>query len=125
MVPTRRVLQAQVGKRCPSLCLCKALTPRQGARCPTFERVKLFIIICIFCAYTWTISGERLQDHWSSGLSIVLLRFISVIIQVSFGTQAPHILSAVVIRVGVNVAIKTELFYIVLTLQKHALHQYD
>ena len=84
---------------------------------------KLFIIICIFCAYTWTISGERLQDHWSSGLSIVLLRFISVIIQVFFGTQAPHILSAAVIRVGVNVAIKTELFYIVLTLQKHALHQ--
>ena len=67
---------------------------------------KLFIIICIFCAYTWTISGERLQDHWSSGLSIVLLRFISVIIQVSFGTQAPHILSAVVIRVGVNIAIQ-------------------
>ena len=87
---------------------------------------KLFIIIiCIFCGYTWTISVERLQDHWSFGLSIVLLRFISVIIQVSFGTQAPHILSAVVIRVGVNVAIKTELFYIVLTLQKHALHQYD
>ena len=79
---------------------------------------KLFIIIFIFCAYTWTISGERLQDNWSSGLSIVLLRFISVIIQVSFGTQAPHILSAVVIRVGVNVAIKTELFYIVLTLKK-------
>ena len=77
----------------------------------------------MFCSYTWTISGDRLQDHWSSGLSIVLLRFISVIIQV--GTQAPHILSAVVIRVGVNVAIKTELSYIVLTLQKHALHQYD
>ena len=87
--------------------------------------LNFLLLFVFFCAYTWTISGERLQDHWSSGLSIVLLRFISVIIQVSFGTQAPHILSAVVIRVGVNVAIKTELFYIVLTLQKHALHQYD
>ena len=87
--------------------------------------LNFLLLFVFFCAYTWTISGERLQDHWSSGLSIVLLRFISVIIQVSFCTQAPHILSAVVIRVGVNVAIKTELFYIVLTLKKHALHQYD
>ena len=54
----------------------------------------IFSRFCIFCAYTWTISGERLQDHWSSGLSIVLLRFISVIIHVSFGTQAPHIVSS-------------------------------
>ena len=89
--------------------------------------LNFLLLFVFFCAYTWTISGERLQDHWSSGLRIVLLRFICVIIQVSFDTQAPHIhvLSAVVIRVGVNVAIKTELFYIVLTLQKHALHQYD
>ena len=70
------------------------------------------------------ISGERLQDHWSSGLSIVLLQFMRVNIQVSFGTQAPHILSPAVIRVGVDVARKMKLsYYIVLTLQKHALHQ--
>ena len=77
----------------------------------------------MLCLYLTQISGQRLQDHWSSGLSIVLLRFISANIQVSFGTQAAHILSPAVIRVGVDVARKTKLFYIVLTLQKHALHQ--
>ena len=39
------------------------------------------------------------------------------------GTQTPHILSLAVIRVGVDVARQMKLSYIVLTLQKHALHQ--
>ena len=56
-------------------------------------------------------------------LGIVLLRLISANHQGSFGTQAPHILSLAVIRVGVDVARQTKLSYIVLTLQKHALHQ--
>ena len=44
--------------------------------------------------------------------------------QVSLGTQAPHILSLAVIRVGVDVARQAKLSYIALTLQKHALHQF-
>ena len=39
------------------------------------------------------------------------------------GTQTPHTLSLAVIRGGVGVARQTKLSYIVLTLQKHALHQ--
>ena len=52
-----------------------------------------------------------------------LLRLISASHQVSLGTQSPQILSLAVIRVGVDVARKTKLCHIVLTLQKHALHQ--
>ena len=42
-----------------------------------------------------------------------------------FGHKNPHILSLAVIRVGVDVARQAKLSYtcIVLTLQKHALHQ--
>ena len=53
-----------------------------------------------------------------------VLIHVSASHQISFGTQAPHILwSLAVIRVGVDVARQTKLFYIVLTPQKHALHQ--
>ena len=57
-------------------------------------------------------------------LSIVLLRFISASHQVSLGTQTPHILSLAVIKLGVDVARQSKLYYIVLTLQKHPLHQF-
>ena len=56
-------------------------------------------------------------------LSIVLLPLMSASHQVSLGTQTLHILSLAVIRVGLDVARQTTLSYIVLTLQKHALHQ--
>ena len=62
------------------------------------------------------------MSDWGS--SIVLLWLISVSHQVSLGTQSiGHILSLAVIRVCVDVARQTKLYFIVLALQKHALHQ--
>ena len=54
----------------------------------------IFSRFCMFCALLGQISGERLQDHWSSGL-IYLFRFMESEVELNDIIQEMHVIATV------------------------------